>query len=174
MDDDGGGGARYIRRCARQKRGIRMVEPSERLGRAYAKKSHAAMRSMRLNMGHGIGDWAASTSYYAMYYAVHSLLMRVGIKCEIHDCTAALFGHLFGAGCGDGGADRGDLAGILRKARERRVAAQHCTDGEADAADLDDMASDTCRFVTRIEAIADGLDREGIGEIRDRLRTTIG
>lgn len=172
MNDDDG--ARCIRRCARQRRGIRMVEPSERLGRAYAKKSHAAMRSMRLNIGHGIGDWAASTSYYAMYYAVHSLLMRAGIRCEIHDCTAALFGHLFGAGCGDGRAGHGDLADMLRKAKKRRVAAQYYTDDGAAAADLDAMASDTCRFVTRIEAIADGLDREGVGAIRERLRTTIG
>jgi len=29
-------------------------------------------------------------AYYGCYYALYSLLMKVGLKCEIHDCTIAL------------------------------------------------------------------------------------
>ena len=34
--------------------------------------------------------WLATTKYYAEYFAVYSVLMKIGIKCEIHDCTIAL------------------------------------------------------------------------------------
>ena len=31
--------------------------------------------------------WLATTKYYCEYFAVHALLMRLGIKSEIHDYT---------------------------------------------------------------------------------------
>jgi hypothetical protein len=34
--------------------------------------------------------WKAVKKYYTEYLAVYALLMRIGIKCEIHDCTIEL------------------------------------------------------------------------------------
>ena len=34
--------------------------------------------------------WLATTKYYIGYFAVYSVLMKIGIKCEIHDCTSSL------------------------------------------------------------------------------------
>ncbi len=31
--------------------------------------------------------WLATTKYYCEYFCIYALLMRIGIKCEIHDCT---------------------------------------------------------------------------------------
>jgi uncharacterized protein (UPF0332 family) len=31
--------------------------------------------------------WTASTTYYTFYYSLYSLMLRVGIKCEIHSCS---------------------------------------------------------------------------------------
>jgi len=31
--------------------------------------------------------WLASTSYYTAYYALYSLMMRIGVKSEIHKCS---------------------------------------------------------------------------------------
>ena len=158
------GGDEYIRWCARQGRGIRIVKPSERLGRQYAEKSHDAVLSMRANIGAGLGDWAVSASYYAMYFAVYSLLARVGIRCEIYDCTVAIFGRLFVGG--RGGAD---LAGVLAGAKKDRVAAQYYTSRRGPVDDPDGLVADTCRFVADVEAVADRLDRAGIADVRTRL-----
>ena len=38
---------------------------------------------------------AVSASYYARYFAVYALMAKIGVKCEIHDCTIALFAYLF-------------------------------------------------------------------------------
>lgn len=32
-------------------------------------------------------DWTATTAYYARYFALYALLMKIGAKSEIHDCT---------------------------------------------------------------------------------------
>jgi uncharacterized protein (UPF0332 family) len=35
-------------------------------------------------------DWIATTAYYARYFALYALLMKIGIKSEIHDCSIAI------------------------------------------------------------------------------------
>jgi uncharacterized protein (UPF0332 family) len=32
-------------------------------------------------------DWTATTAYYARYFALYALFMKIGVKSEIHDCT---------------------------------------------------------------------------------------
>ena len=34
-------------------------------------------------------DWKIAASYYTIYFSVYSLMMQLGIKCEIHTCTIA-------------------------------------------------------------------------------------
>ena len=50
---------------------------------------------MEINAQAGLIEWAVSASYYAEYFEVYSLLSKIGVKCEIHDCTIALFDYLF-------------------------------------------------------------------------------
>lgn len=35
-------------------------------------------------------DWITTTAYYARYFALYALLMKIGVKSEIHDCTIAI------------------------------------------------------------------------------------
>lgn len=78
---------KYLKWCTKQKKGIRIVPESATLQKAYLKKSGEALKSMNANAKEGIDEWVVSTSYYAKYFAVYALLSRIGIKCEIHDCT---------------------------------------------------------------------------------------
>ena len=87
---------KYLRWCTRQNKGIKLVNQSKNLQAAYLKKSQTAIQSMQVNAKEDIVEWAISASYYAKYFAIYALLSRLGIKCEIHDCTIALFGYLFG------------------------------------------------------------------------------
>ena len=41
------------------------------------------------------GKWKLIIAYYACYNALYALLMKCGIRCEIHDCTLELM-ELFG------------------------------------------------------------------------------
>lgn len=64
-----------------------MVNSSENLVKAYFQKSRNALKSMEVNAQAGLAEWSVSASYYAKYFAVYSLLSKIGVKCEIHDCT---------------------------------------------------------------------------------------
>mgnify|MGYP003964264063 FL=1 len=72
--------------CLKQKRGIQLVEPNNNLASAYLLDADESIEAMD-NLS---GKWKVVTAYYACYNAFYALLMKAGIKCEIHDCTLAL------------------------------------------------------------------------------------
>ena len=112
---------KYLKWCAKQNKGIKIVPESINLKDAYLKKSKAALQSMEVNAKAGIDEWTISASYYAKYFVVYALLSRIGIKCEIHDCTIALFSYLFGNDISS------QLVQDLRQAKDDRVDAQYYT-----------------------------------------------
>jgi uncharacterized protein (UPF0332 family) len=158
--------AKYLKWCARQKKGIRIVRESENLKKAYLKKSHEALRSMQINAKEGIGEWVVATSYYAKYFAIYALLSRIGVKCGIHDCTIALFSSLY--------ADKlpKRLVDDLRQAKDDRVEAQYYT--TEISMDMQEMIEKTTDFVLKIEEIIDGLSAQKTADKRRELRALRG
>lgn len=73
-----------IKWCIKQKKGIELVEPSDNLRDAYLVKAEESLETLRTSK---IRDWQITTAYYTIYHGVYSLLMKMGIKCEIHSCT---------------------------------------------------------------------------------------
>ena len=76
--------------CFKQKHGIRIIEPNENLTKAYLKKSISALNTMTATLQIKETEWIATTAYYARYFALYGLLMKIGVKSEIHDCTINL------------------------------------------------------------------------------------
>lgn len=72
--------------CCKQKDGIKLIEPSENLSNSYIKMSDNALGTMNRERGYNL-VFAISGGYYSMYYALYSVLMKIGVKCEIHSCT---------------------------------------------------------------------------------------
>ncbi|MCK5699337.1 MAG: hypothetical protein KAH93_05795, partial [Candidatus Aenigmarchaeota archaeon] len=74
-----------IKWCMGLKKGLEIVEPNKNLSKVYIEKSEKALDaagSLKNNK-----DWEISSSYYAMYFALYAILMKIGIKCENHTCT---------------------------------------------------------------------------------------
>jgi uncharacterized protein (UPF0332 family) len=67
-----------------QKKGIELVEPSNNLHQAYLLKAEEALVESNSAASK---SWKLVTAYYAIYYGVYSLLMKMGVKSEIHSCT---------------------------------------------------------------------------------------
>jgi uncharacterized protein (UPF0332 family) len=156
---------KYLEWCAKQKKGIKLVDESENLQKAYLKKSKTALQSMQVNANAGLDEWTISASYYAKYFVIYALLSRIGIKCEIHDCTIALFCYLF----------ESDISlqfmQDLRQAKEDRVDAQYYNTGVK--IDSSDIIAKTKEFVIKIEEIIDGLNQQKIDGIRKTLKTIL-
>lgn len=76
---------KQINWCLEVKNGIELVKPNETLSKAFLIKSEnslKAARSLKNNL-----EWEVTSSYYTMYFALYAVLMKLGIKCEIHACT---------------------------------------------------------------------------------------
>jgi len=151
--------------CLKQRKGIRLVKPSKNLVKAYLEKSRNALRSMEVNAREGIQEWAVSASYYAKYFVVYALLSKIGARCEIHDCTIALFEYLFGRSVPP------QVFHEFRKSKEDRIETQYYTRKEN--LDLNQLMKSTKIFVLEIEKLLDGLNSEKIVQLQNDLEKLV-
>ena len=95
------------------------------------------------------------------YFAIYALLSRIGIKCEIHDCTIVLFGYLFSEEIAP------SVMGDLRQSKEDRVEAQYYSTVEQ--IDSKELIAKTKDFVLKMEEIIDGLSTQKITSLQRKL-----
>lgn len=72
--------------CKEQRKGIQLIDPSNKLSERYLGAAKETLSTIRL-LGKSSNLWLATTNYYFLYFLAYALLIRVGIKCEIHECT---------------------------------------------------------------------------------------
>ena len=74
-----------IRWCKNQNRGIRLIEPNDNLFREYIETAEETLDVLKSIKGKS-KVWLATTKYYCEYFAIYSLLMKIGIigcqKCR--------------------------------------------------------------------------------------------
>lgn len=70
--------------CLRAKHGLELVEPSPRLAGEYLRKAEGALTVMREATPR---EWKVTAAYYSLYFSLYAVMMRLGMKCEIHACT---------------------------------------------------------------------------------------
>jgi uncharacterized protein (UPF0332 family) len=75
--------------CKKQEKGISLVEPNVNLSEDYLKSAQETLLLLK-DVHNKSNMWTATMKYYCEYFAVYSVLIRMGIKCEIHDCTIKL------------------------------------------------------------------------------------
>jgi hypothetical protein len=81
-----------IKWCCNQKGGIKIIEPNERIGKEYLNNADSDFNDLEKSSL----KWKNIVGYYACYNAFYAILQKVGIKCEIHDCTLEFFKFLKG------------------------------------------------------------------------------
>ena len=74
-----------IKWCMQQKNGIKLVEPNNNMSSSYIKMVEESVGI--LNNVQKSNIWTATTSYYIFYYSLYSLMLKIGVKCEIHSCS---------------------------------------------------------------------------------------
>lgn len=138
--------------CKKQKKGIELVEPNDNLSEAYfsdADDSVSAMEELK-------GKWKLITAYYACYYAFYAILMKAGIKCEIHDCTLELM-RFFGFD--------GKQRKFMTNLKKARIDVQYYRK-ETLGVDVNLIKS----FVVGCKNLCLALDEDKIMEIRDLVK----
>ncbi len=76
--------------CKNQKNGIKLIEPNDNLSEEYLRNAEESMKILKIIYPVKSNMWLATTKYYIEYFSVYAVLIKVGIKCELHNCTLAL------------------------------------------------------------------------------------
>ena len=140
--------------CLRQKKGITLIERNENLAKDYVQKSEEALESMAQLQNI---NWKSITGYYACYNMLFSLLMKCGIKCEIHECSLELM-KLFSS------FDEEDVV-FIKKLKDKRIDVQYYL---KDAESLDEEAIKS--FVLKCKKIIIEIKDDEINDIRKKLK----
>ncbi len=134
--------------CLKQKRGIESIEPNENLCQAYFKEADDSLAAVKQNLG----KWKIIASYYACYSAVYAVLMKMGIKSEIHECTITLMPFL--------GFDEEQIR-FLKSLKDDRIEVQYYL-GQALLEDITKIKS----FIVFCKNLALKLDEDAVKTIR--------
>ena len=149
-----------IKWCKSQKRGIKLIEPNDNLFREYIQTAEDTLDIIRSIKGKS-KVWLATTKYYCEYFAVYSLLMKVGIKCEIHECTISNCQVLEEMGITPEGYTK-----ILQDDKQLRIDNQYYLKNR----DVDINYDKMVEFVINIKNIASKLSQDKINAIRGKVK----
>src|SRR3989338_3117234 len=72
--------------CCKQKAGLKLDKPNDNLAKEYLQSAEETLSILQDIKGKS-NMWLATTKYYCEYFSIYALLQKIGIKCEIHDCT---------------------------------------------------------------------------------------
>ncbi len=145
--------------CKRQKNGIRIIEPNENLSDEYLKYAEETLLILKEIDGKS-NMWLATSKYYFEYFCFYSILMKLGIKCEIHDCTIELCRFLekeeilFD-----------DFTATLEKDKELRIENQYYLKNTKVEIDYDELTN----FLLKTKEVLNNLDYDLINKIRGEM-----
>ena len=74
-----------IKWCAAQKHGIMLIAPNSHMADSYLHMAEESLSVLQVITESRI--WIATTAYYIFYYSLYALMLRIGVKCEIHACS---------------------------------------------------------------------------------------
>ena len=150
--------------CLKQKRGIRLVKPNQRLAKEYMRKARSSLNTMNAAEQIGEVEWVVTTAYYARYFALYALLMKMGIKSEIHDCSIAVASLL-----AEHGVIQQELVSDLSSAKELRIDTQYYIPRELKKEDIKESIKQARTFLLEMEKAIEAVDEEQINLIKKIL-----
>ena len=83
-----------IKWCFSLKNGLKIVEPNEEIALSYLGEAEKTLSKIKNLIEEDDFVWASVRIYYCAYYSLYSLLQRIGVKSENHDCSIWLVKRL--------------------------------------------------------------------------------
>lgn len=153
-----------IKWCAGKKEGLRLIEPNSDLANAYIKKAEESLESMRVNI---IKDWKISTAYYTIYFSLYAVLMKLGVKCEIHSCTIEFAKRFLKEYFEEAELD------FTEDSLKARVDSQYYTDRTVPDEQYNKMIKKSPEFLVKCKSVIIKLNEKKVNEIRDKFQMEI-
>ena len=146
--------------CKKKERGIKIIEPNDNLSEEYYKNAEESLKVLKGIVATKSNMWLATTKYYIEYFAIYSVLMKIGIKCEIHDCTIALAKFLEKENMIKKG-----FADKLESDKELRIDNQYYLKNKP----VDINPENLSEFIVSIKETLNHLDKDKIDAIRKKI-----
>lgn len=140
-----------------KKQGLVLIEPNNDLANEYYKNSEETLRIANVIKNSGSNMWLATQKYYTEYLLAYSLLMKIGIKTEIHSCTIDVVRLLEKENIIDF-----EFSKILEDDKELRVDNQYYLKNKPVNFNSKEMAL----LLLKIRTVIDSLSQENILRIR--------
>jgi len=137
--------------CKKQGRGIALIEKKPHLSKQYLEDAYESLKACMKSEG----KWRVITAYYACYNAFYSILMKCGVKSEIHDCTIKLMGFF--------GFSDEDIK-FLEILKRNRIQGQYYLK-QVSLKNIRDVKE----FILKCEEILNRLNEDTIKEIRGKI-----
>lgn len=146
--------------CKKKEGGIKIQESNDNLSREYYENAEESLKVLRSITETKSNMWLATTKYYIEYFAVYSVLMKIGIKCEIHDCTIALVKFFEDEEIIEKGTSK-----ILEDDKELRIDNQYYLKNRPVNIDFEKLSE----FMLLIKGSLGKLDDDKIKELREKI-----
>ena len=153
-----------IKWCAGKKEGLSLVEPNSNLANAYIKKAEEALESMRVNI---IKDWKISTAYYTVYFSLYAVLMKLGVKSEIHSCTIEFAKRFLKEYFEEKELD------FIEDSLKARVDSQYYINRTVPDEQYNKMIQKAPKFLVKCKSILIKLNEKKVNEIRDKFKNIV-
>lgn len=150
--------------CFRNVNGLKLGMPNENLAKVYIKKSKSALNMLNSAIEKQENEWILDTSYYAKYFIVYALLMKAGIKSEIHDCTIFALKSLFI----EQGIASENIYNELEKLKELRVNALYY-DKDFGKEEIMERAKAAPDFCLQVEQLIERISADEIRRVRNKF-----
>ena len=154
-----------IKWCAGKKEGLSLIEPNSNLANAYIKKAEEALESMWVNI---IKDWKISTAYYTIYFSLYSVLMKLGVKCEIHSCTIEFAKRFLEEYFEESELD------FAEDSLKARVDSQYYIDRTVPDEQYNKIIQKAPEFLVKCKSVMIKLNEKRVHEIRDKFQKESG
>lgn len=145
------------------KKEVKLIEPNENLAREYLQSAEETLLILK-NIEGKSNMWLATTKYYCEYFACYALLMRLGLKSEIHDCTIEIISFLEKQGVIKKG-----VAKMLKNDKELRIDNQYYLKNKSVYVNYNALRD----FVLEIKEMVSTITNERIEEIREKIKRAI-
>jgi len=146
--------------CKKQEKGIKIQEPNNNLSDEYYQNAEESIKVLKSIVSTKSNMWLATTKYYIEYFAIYSILMKIGVKCEIHDCTIVLIKFLE-----ENGIIQKGISKILEEDKELRIDNQYYLKNKPVNINYEQLSD----FMVSIKKSLDTLNLDRIKELRRKI-----
>jgi uncharacterized protein (UPF0332 family) len=141
--------------CFKLKDGLKIVEPNERLSKAYLEQAKSSLLKAEKDLKDNDLLWSTVAIYYAEYYSLYSFLQRIGVKCENHACSILAVSLLLGE----------EATKTINEHKDKRIDAQYYMKVDQEYR-IKLMIQEAKRFVSYFDEIVSNLTESEIKEYK--------